>query len=65
LPRVRPPGHNGRPDPSPARRRPPLLAGLLASALSPRATIYVASALVALAGVAFVRLFEPIEAPVE
>lgn len=48
-----------------AQAIPPLVAGLLASALSPRAPILVASALIGLAGLTFILLYSPVAAPVE
>ncbi len=48
-----------------AQSIPPVLAGLLAGAVSSRAPIVVAAAMVALAGLVFTAIFRPVASPVE
>jgi DHA1 family tetracycline resistance protein-like MFS transporter len=47
-----------------AQVTPPMLAGVIASAVSPEAPLYVSSALIILAGLAFIALFVPVREPV-
>jgi len=47
-----------------AQASPPLIAGFVASAISPEAPLYISSALIVLAGLFFIVYFEPVEQPV-